>query len=239
MRIKQHWEVYLEKLSTSFFNLREARLEQSEQATKGKPAYQGVSVTPQNNPDMKCIYEISWKSREYLGQPMGTFEQFRVVFGQYARSAIASGMFRPSQLYKKGILCDALCRLPAVRAFIRYFEIRSVAGTVMNKAFHFLLLARYATIYFTERNGSVQQSQILNIIEYLKRVSRVLKSEFRRLASVRKEEEARDGSGLYSQEGDMAMFANKSVDELNGLIHSTKGDFRNKRQQWRRKIHPE
>ena len=226
VRMKQHWEDYLETLSTSFFNSREARLEQTERVTKGKPAYQGVSVTPQNNPDMKCIYEISWKSREDLGQPMGTFEQFRVVVGQYARFAIASGMFRPSQLCKKGILCDALCSLPAVQAFIRYFEIRSAAGTVMNKAFHLLRLARYATTFFTERNCSVQQGQILNIIEYLKGVARVFKSESRRLASVRKEEEARDGSGLYLQEGDMVMFANKSVDELNDLIHSAKRVFR-------------
>ena len=226
MRMKQHWENYLETLSTSFFNSREARLEHSERVTKGRPAYQGVLVTPQNNPDMKCIYEISWKSREDLGQPMGTFEQFRVVVGQYARFAIASGMFRPSQLCKKGTLCDALCSLPAVQAFIRYFEIRSAAGTVMNKAFHLLRLARYATTYFTERNCSVQQGQIQNIIEYLKGVARVFKSESRRQASLRKEEEARDGSGLYLQEGDMVMFANKSVDELNDLIHSAKRAFR-------------
>lgn len=226
LRMRAFWARYVESLPANFFTSKEARLELTTRVVKGKAAYQGVPVTPENNPDMQRIYDQSWRSREDLGQPMGTFQQFRIVVGQYCRFAIAAGMCRPAQICNRGILCDILCSMPAVQAFMQYFEIRSAAGTVMNKAHHLVRLGRYAVQYYKQQNCSLQEGQMIAVLEYLRGVAKVFKTETRRQASMRKKSDTRVGSGLYLPESDIQSFSNKAIDKLNDLVRSSERYFR-------------
>ena len=54
-----------------------------------KRSYKGLILTLKNNADILRIYELFWKCKDDLGQPMGTFDQFRVRIGQYARFAVS------------------------------------------------------------------------------------------------------------------------------------------------------
>ena len=101
-------------------------------------------------------YTVSWKNKEDLGQSMGTYDQFDVVLGQYARFAVAAEMCKPMQLVRQEMIFNVLCSLPAVQASIQYFEIRIAAGTMMNKALNLIRLAKYTETCFPGNNCSVQ-----------------------------------------------------------------------------------
>lgn len=218
--VEDEWESYLERVSKSFFRSKEATLEDLPDPKKGKKPYQGIPITPKNNSDMMRIYELSWKSREDLGQSMGTYEQFRIVVGQYSRFAIAARICPPNSLWKTGMLFNILCSIKCVQAFIRAFQIRSSAGTVMNKALHLIKLARYADSYFAEKISPEKRGHLSSIVEYLHGVARTNKNECRRQASERKEEALRSESNVYLAEEDIEYLSNSALDILNDIISS-------------------
>ena len=138
--IEGRWEIVVEKLPAKFFSSAEARFEINKQVSKGKSAYVGLALDHKNNFDIEEIYGIRWRSKADLGQNMGTYDQFRLVVGQYARFAVAAKLANIIELWEKGQLYGIICHFKAVKAFIRQFELRASAGTVMNKAFHLGIL---------------------------------------------------------------------------------------------------
>jgi len=226
--MREHWESYVDNISKDFFKSKEARLELSDRVTRGTAAYQGLILTQLNNGDMRKIYNISWKSKADLGQPLGTYHQFRIVVGQYARFSVAAKLCSAHDLYRKGALCDILCNLPAVQAFIRYFEIRSAAGTVMNKAFHLIRLCKFAESHFSESGRSEKKGNIVSVMTYLQTVAKAFKTESRRQASIRKESDMRVGSGMYLTENDITLYANNALDILNDMLESCRSVYAEK-----------
>ena len=233
--VDDHWEAYLDCLPKKFFRSSEARLEDdlpsdtnNSDSKQMKRPYQGLVLTPKNNSDLLRIYELFWKCRDDLGQSMGTFDQFRTVIGQYARFSVAVQLCTAKVVSKPGMLCRILCSIKAVEAFIRGFQIRSSAGTVMNKAVHLARLARYADSYFAERNESEKCGHIRCIVEYLNGVARCNKNECRRQATVRKDEELRLGSNVYLTSSDIEYFAESSLDVTDEIINTCRPLFREK-----------
>ncbi len=218
--VAEEWEATLDVLPTDFFTSKEARLEVRKRVTKGIPAYQGIIITHSNSEDMKSIYNIVWKSKYDLGQRIGTYHQFRIVVGQYARFAVASKMCSANGLCQAGGLFGMMCSLPSVTAFIRYFEIRSAAGTVMNKAWHLIRLGKFAFSYFERNKLPTRKGEVEHVIEYLRGVAKAFKNESRRLASLRKNDESRIGSAMYLCEEDIQHFANTALDEVHDVIES-------------------
>ena len=98
---------------------------------------------------MLRIYELFWKCKDDLGQSMTSFDQFRVVIGQYARFAVFIRLCTAKSLYKTGMLCRILCSLNVVELFIGGFQIQGSCRTVMNKAVHLARLALHADTYYS------------------------------------------------------------------------------------------
>ncbi len=126
------------------------------------------------------------------------------------------------------MLCETLSSIKGVQAFIRCFQLRSSAGTVMNKAHHLLRLSRYADGFFTQRGMSEKQGILRCVIEYLHGVARSHKNESRRLATIRKQEELRNETNRYLTPQDMEHFAGDCLDNLADIINSSEALFRDK-----------
>ncbi len=84
----------------------------------------------------------------------------------------------------------------AVKAFIGYFQIRSTAGTVMCKAMHLIQLAKSAYTYFSSLDDKITELAELSLLtNYLRSIARANKTESRRQANSRKEDEYRSSVG--------------------------------------------
>lgn len=229
MSISEAWNFYLETLPVDFFSSAEARFEVSDPLVKGRSGYAGLVLNPQNNNDMREMFNIRWKSKADLGQPLGTFEQFRIVVGQYSRFVVAAGLCTANSLCERGCLYRVACSYSAIQAFIRHFDLRAAAGTVMNKAFHLHRLCAFADAYFGRVHNAEKQGNIDVIAEYLQGAQKAFKTESRKMATLRKAEETRIGSGCYLTEQDIQLYGNKAIDILHDIVdqfrevHSEKG----------------
>ncbi len=146
--LEDRWEWYLESLPKRFFTSAGAQLRVTTQVCRGTPAYKGLLVNAGNCEDVQEIFENNWKSKRSLGQPISSYDQFRVAVGQLCRFAVATNVCSPHGLYNKGSVYALMTNSPAVKAFIGYFQIRSTAGTVMCKAMHLVQLAKGAYTFF-------------------------------------------------------------------------------------------
>ncbi len=117
------WEAYLETLEDEFFTSTEARLEEIDHLPRVKSAYQGLLMNEKNCDDMKTMFQIRWESRVALGQSLGTYDQFRVVVGQFSRFSVALRLCSAPKLCRKGSLFDLVCNMSAVKAFIGFFQV--------------------------------------------------------------------------------------------------------------------
>ncbi len=181
--IKERWQIYVDTLDNKFFSSAEARLQNTSRVRKGKIAYQGLSVSEKNSEDMKSMFNVGWQAKVSLGQPITTYDQVRVVIGQFARFCVAASLCDVADLWKEGALFNLSCSMDASRAFLNYFQIRGAAGTVMCKAMHLKTMAHYADSHFA-KNGAVKNRGMLSAIsEYLTSVSRANKTESRRQAA--------------------------------------------------------
>lgn len=226
--ISENWEILLDGLEPDFFTSAEAKLKLSEKLEKGKSGYVGLALTPKNNADMKEMFNIRWKSKADLGQPLSTYDQFRIAVGQYARFAVAAELCKAELLCEKGGLYRIACSMDAMQAFIRHFDLRGAAGTVMNKAFHLHRLCVFADSYFARNNDRERQGKIECISEYLHSTQKAFKTESRKMATLRKSEENRIGSGAYLTEQDIQMYANKSLNVLHEIILQYKEIYKDK-----------
>ena len=86
--MEEEWSEYTSEINSDFFKSKEALFKINERVSRGKAAYKGLSLTNRNNSDIRWIYRVSWEGKADLGQSLGTYIQFCVVAGQYARFAI-------------------------------------------------------------------------------------------------------------------------------------------------------
>jgi hypothetical protein len=147
------WMAYLRTLPGNVFDSREALQNRAETAVRGRPLFSGLRVDEENNADMQRVYRLSFESKIRLGQPRGTYDQFRSAAGQYLRTYLSFHTDRASKMCECGRLFEAVADFRLVRAFIDQYQVRASATTVMGKAMHLRRLADEAVSYFTEKNS--------------------------------------------------------------------------------------
>ena len=72
---------YLRTLRKNVFDSREALQNRDETAIRGRPLFSGLRVDEENNMDMQRVYRLTFESKIRLGQPHGTYDQFRSATG--------------------------------------------------------------------------------------------------------------------------------------------------------------
>jgi hypothetical protein len=149
--LSEKWKEYIMSLPRTFFSSREAFKNNSEAAVPGKPLFSGLHIDEFNNADMQRIFRLCFEPKIRLGQPKGTYNQFRSACGQYLRSYISFHPHRAETVFESGELFKAIEDLRLVRAFIGQYQVRASATTVTGKATHLRRLADEAISYFTEK----------------------------------------------------------------------------------------
>ena len=142
--IKERWRWYLKSLNVDFFTSKEARMEETGRVAKGKTAYSGLVLTPENNENISHTYEIKYRTKQGLGQPTGSFDQLRTAAGQYARLYFTLTRRDPDDFYNRGRLLECITDISVCRALLGYFRIRGSHSTVASKSMHLRSLAHYA-----------------------------------------------------------------------------------------------
>jgi hypothetical protein len=127
------WEEYLQSLPMTFFSSREAFKNNSESAVPGKPLFSGLHIDEFNNADILRICRLCFESKIRLGQPHGTYNQFRSAYGQYLRSYLSFHPRRAETVCESGELFTAIEDLRLVRAFIGQYQVRDSDATVTGK----------------------------------------------------------------------------------------------------------
>lgn len=97
----------------------------------------------------------------------------------------------------------------------------------MNKAFHLHRLCAFADSYYGKLSDLGKIRMLETTSEYLHSTQKAFKTESRRMASLRKEEDNRIGAGCYLTEQDIQLYRNKSLD----ILHHVVSDFRGLRRK--------
>jgi hypothetical protein len=176
----EKWVDYLGTLPATFFSSREALGNNSEGAVRGRPLFSGLHIDECNNSDMQRVYRLCFESKIRLGQPKGTYDQFRSACGQYLRTYLSYYTGRARLVCESGELFKAIEDLRLVRAFIGQYQVRASATTVTGKAMHLRRLADEAISYFTEKDRQEQKGKCMSVSSYLRNVAASYKTEARR-----------------------------------------------------------
>ena len=220
--VAERWRLYLSSLEDDFFTSPEARMEEEGRVSKGKTAYRGLTLTPENNYDIKHLFEIKFQAKHSLGQPTASFDQLRTASGQLARLFITTNKADPRDFYKRGKLYESIIDMRLTRALLRYFQIRGSASTVAVKSMHLRTLADQAQIYYTGKDES-KKGLAMAVSEYLLSMAASQKTEARRFARERKSTKERLLRGAMFLPEDFKRCTDAAKVGLNGIMSS----FRN------------
>eukprot|EP00171_Calliarthron_tuberculosum_P006792 IDg6792t1 len=176
---------------------------------------------------MQRIYEAGWEVKINLGKPNSTHNQFCVVVGQYTRYYVAASIANAEGLCGARSVFHLMICQPAVETFLNYFQIRSAVGTVMGKAIQLKTLGQYPDIYFQEKGKELERVMLRNIIQYVRSVTNVNKTEQRRQTSKRRLLSSRIGSGQYISTEDYMNFNKKTRDTCKILMRARKSNIKN------------
>lgn len=188
--MEDRWGEYLVSLEPDFFTSAEARMEENGRVSKGKTAYKGLILQPENNSDINRIYEIRYKTKHSLGQPTGSFDQLRIAAGQFARLYFTLGRRDPTEYCKPGKLFESITELNISRALLGYFRLRGSPSTVASKSMHLKTLADHAQIYFSGKDEELKGKAMM-VCEFLLSEAASQKKEARRFARQQKSTEER------------------------------------------------
>jgi hypothetical protein len=216
--LSEKWEEYLMSLPRTFFNSREAFKNNSEAAVPGKPLFSGLHIDEFNNADMQRIFRLCFESKIRLGQPKGTYNQFRSACGQYLRSYISFHPRRAETVCESGELFKAIEDLRLVRAFIGQYQVRASATTVTGKATHLRRLADEAIAYFTEKNRQEQKGKCMSVSSYLRNVAASYKTEARRSYRSRNTVDDRIERGALLVPADFNRCLGVATKALDGIV---------------------
>jgi hypothetical protein len=166
---------------------------------------------------MQRVYRLSFESKIRLGQPRGSYDQFRSAVGQYLRTYISFHTDRALQICQEGRLFEAVANFRLVQAFIGQYQVRASATTVMGKAMHPRRLADEAVSYFTEMNLQEMKGRCMSFASYLRSVSASYKTEARRLYRRRNTTDGRLERGALLIPADFDRCFSKSMQTLEGI----------------------
>lgn len=217
--MEDRWRDYLLSLEEDFFTSGEARMEENGRVAKGKTAYRGLVLQPENNSDIKRIYEIRYKTKHSLGQPTGSFDQLRIAAGQFARLYFTLERRDPTEFYKPGKLFESITEVNISRALLGYFRLRGSPSTVASKSMHLKTLADHAQIFFSGKNEELKGKAMM-VCEFLLSEAASEKKEARRFARQQKTTQERLLRGTMFSPIDFKRGMEVSKEELNKIIAS-------------------
>jgi hypothetical protein len=193
--LDEKWAAYLRTLPKEIFESGEALNNQAEKAVRGKPLFSGLRVNEENCSDVQRVYRLCFESKIGLGQPRGTYDQFKSAAGQYLRTYLSFYTERALEVCKPGGLFSCVADFRLIRAFIGQYQVRASATTVMGKALHLRRLADEAISYFTETNSQELKGRCMSVAAYLRSVAASYKTEARRFYRSRNTTDDRVGRG--------------------------------------------
>lgn len=212
------WQIYIGNLPGNFFTSAEAQMKLSTKVQRGVKAYKGLTVTPDNCEDMLYMYNLHFKKKIDLGQPKTTWEQFRLLVGQFCRYGVAFKIAKLTTLYRPGNVMALVQYISCADAFLQYFEIRGTSGTVQNKAAHLIRLCELAIGFFGAQGKEQIVGQIKAVQAYVRSVAKAHKYETRRQACERREEEHRIETAVLIQPQDFKRICETAAGECEGLL---------------------
>jgi hypothetical protein len=218
LTLEERWKHYVRTLPNTFFRSKEALMNRAESAIRGKPLFSGLRVEEQNNSDMRRVFHLCFESKIQLGQPRGTYDQFRCAVGQYLRTYLSFHTDRVLTACAPGRLFESMAEFRLVRAFIGQYQVRASATTVMGKAMHLRRLADEAVSYFTETNEQEQKGRCLSVASYLRSVAASYKTEARRTYRSRNTISDRAERGALLLPADFQRCFNKAKRSLQGIM---------------------
>jgi hypothetical protein len=216
--LSEKWAEYLGTLPATFFSSREALGNNLEGAVRGRPLFSGVHIDECNNSDMQRVFRLCFESKIRLGQPTGTYDQFRSACGQYLRTYLSYYTSRARLACESGELFKAIEDLRLVRAFIGQYQVRASATTVTGKAMHLRRLADEAISYFTENDRPEQKGKCMSVSSYLRNVAASYKTEARRSYRSRNTVDDRIERGALLLPSDFSRCLGVATSALDGVV---------------------
>jgi hypothetical protein len=168
--------------------------------------------------DMQRVYCLPFESKIRLGQPRGTYDQFRSATGQYFRTCLSVHTDLALKNLKTGRVFEAVSDFRLVRAFIVQYQVRASATTVMGKAMHLRRLADEAISYFTENTLQEMKGPCMSVASYLRSVSASYKTEARRFYRARNNIDDRMERGALLIPADFDRFLSRAMQKLAGVM---------------------
>ena len=219
LRMEDRWREYLLSLEEDFFTSAESRMEEEGKVGKGKPAYRGLLLQPENNADLKIIYELRYRTKHSLGQTTGSFDQLRIAAGQFARLYFTLTKKDPTEFYKRGKLFEAITELNISRALLGYLRLRGSPSTVASKSMHLKTLAEHAQTYFAGKNEELKGRAAM-ICQFLLSEAASEKREARRFSRQQKSTHERLLKGTMFSPADFQRCTEAAKTSLNGILGS-------------------
>lgn len=216
--IHERWTEYLSTLPAEFLTSKEALANCSDGAVRGKPLFSGLRLDEQNSSDMQRVFRLCFESKIRLGQPRGTYDQFRSAVGQYLRTYLSYFNNRVHSVCEPGQLFEAATNFQLVRVFLGHYQVRASATTVMGKAIHLRRLADEAVSYFTEINEQEQKGKSMSVASYLRSVASSYKTEARKIYRSRNTVDERIERGALLAPADFSRCLDKATSALDGLM---------------------
>lgn len=172
-----------------FFSSDEAKMKVIGNIGRGRTGYSSLKLNETNNSDMSRMFTLTYEAKRNAGQPISSYEQFKVVVGQYARFCCVAGKVDAKNLWKEGQLFSAVADMDSVRAFMQYFQLRGMHTTNTSKAHHLRNLCHAAEIYFTggDENAAVLRRRVLECAQYLNSVFNAEKTRGRQMSRLRQD----------------------------------------------------
>ena len=217
MTMPERWKRYIQSLEADFFTSKEARMEDTGRVGKGKTAYNGLVLSADNNSDIKHIFDIKYRTKRSLGQPIGSFDQLRTAAGQFSRLYFTSKRRDPSDFYERGRLLESITDINVHRALLGYFRIRGSHSTVASKSMHLKTLAHCAEVYFSGKDEKLK-GMATTVVEFLLSEAASEKMEARRFARARKNTVGRLMHGTLLLPGDFIRGIEAAKAQLSGVL---------------------
>lgn len=195
--IEECWHSTLDNFSSSYFNSKEARMQDPFKNRKGIAMYRGIPMSTGNSKDIRSVWNLDMSDKMRVGRGVESWQQFSGCIGQFIRMNIALKLHKsPYELWKSGQLFSLVTSRPAVECFLNYFSLYASAGTVMNRANCLLRLIRHAEIYYRKQNNSDKVlGKLMGVHAFLQQKASANKSEARRISSCKRHESSRAASG--------------------------------------------
>lgn len=221
--IRDNWRTDLQllnRIKPNFFTSSEARMEISDRVKTGCTAYERLPISHENNADIQKIFQASFEPQIKDGASNGSYIQFLVAIGQFARLSVVLNKINAAALCEPGALWRQASNIDLLKIFLNYFDIRGSPSTVMGKAAHLKKLLQLSCIE-NDKSACIASSESCNLAsQYLNSVFNYKKKICRALYSQRRSIESRIESGAIMFPRDFTACTSIAKRKLSGVMKS-------------------